>query len=105
MPARIAAGLLATVILVSGGAQRAFVFLEQDQSHAQLAKDQAKCTTEAKENTRSAEAVKKGLSTTLGASVAGLGVKASAQQAQDLVDDAFRRCMEKRGYKVGRERA
>lgn len=35
----------------------------------------------------------------------GLGLKASARQAQDLVDDAVQRCMEKRGYKVGRERA
>lgn len=50
MPARIAAGLLAAVILVNGCAQRAFVFLELDQSPAQLARDQAECTAEAKEN-------------------------------------------------------
>jgi hypothetical protein len=35
----------------------------------------------------------------------GFGVKASARRAQDLVDDAFQRCMEKRGYKIGRDRA
>src|SRR5262249_32679605 len=111
------------------------------------------CTAEAKENTGSAEAVKRGFGTTLGASVVGalvgagagalagvgaaasmssedpketgliiaggagggavlgwfvgtgLGVMASARHAQDLVDDAFQRCMQKRGYKIGRERA
>jgi hypothetical protein len=34
----------------------------------------------------------------------GFGVRASARQAQDQVGQAFQRCMEKRGYQVGRER-
>ena len=71
MPGRIAVGLLATLVLVSGCAQRRFVFVEQDQSPAQLAKDQAECTAEAKENTGSSEAVKRGFGTTLGAPMAG----------------------------------
>jgi len=35
----------------------------------------------------------------------GFGVRASARQAQNLVDDAFQRCMKQRGYTVGRERS
>lgn len=151
MRARIAAGLLATVVLVSGCARRAFVFPEQDQSSPQLARGQAQCVAEAKENTDSAGVVGRGLGTTLAGSVVGaivgagvgalmglwiagasstsdpadagriigggagvgavigwcvgtgLGLKASVRHAQDVVDDAFQRCMEKRGYKVGRE--
>lgn len=155
MPARIAAGLLAVLTLVSGCASRAFVFLEQDQSPAQFARDQAECTAEATENTGYSQAVGPGVGRMLVGSVAGalvgagvgglmgiwfaanaskddvtpaeagliiagsagvgavfgwfvgtyVEVKASVRQAQDLVDDAFQRCMEKRGYKVGRERA
>src|SRR5262245_20621030 len=35
----------------------------------------------------------------------GLGVRASARHAQDQIGEAFQRCMEKRGYKTGHERA
>jgi hypothetical protein len=153
MHARIIASLLAAVILMNGCAQRAFVFTEPDRDPAQLARDEAECTAQAKETTGYAEAVGKGFRTTLASSVAGavvgaiagalvgvggaagvetgdpgtvgliiggsigagavigwfvgtgLGVKASARHAQDLVDDAFQRCMQKRGYKIGRERS
>jgi hypothetical protein len=151
---RIASSLLVVVVLVSGcAAQRAFVFQEQDQDRAQLARDEAECTAQAKETSGYTEAMGKGLGTTLNSSAAGavvgalagalvgvggaaglptgdpgtvglviggsigagavigwfvgtgLGVKASARRAQDLVDDAFQRCMERRGYKIGRDRS
>lgn len=152
IPTRVAAGLLATIILATGCVSRAFVFPEHDQSPAQLAKDQAECMAEAKKNADTTEAVGRGLGTTLIGSIAGaivgagfgaligfgvasaespsnptdagliigggagvgavigwfvgtaIGVKTSARQAQDLVDDAFQRCMKRRGYTVGRER-
>ncbi len=151
--ARIAAGLLAVVVLTNGCAQRAFVFKEQDQDLAQFARDQAECTAEAKEATGYSDAVGKGFRTTLVSSVTGaavgaitgglaglvgvanappddaakagliiggsvgvgavigwfvgtgIGVAASARQAQDLVDAAFHRCMDQRGYKMGRDRS
>ncbi len=151
-PARIAAGLLAAVVLVSGCAQRAFVFKEPDQDRAQFARDQAECTAEAKETTSYSQALGEGFRTTLVSSVigavvgaitgglvslaavanappddqakagliiggsagagavigwfvgTGIGVVASARHAQDLVDVAFQRCMDERGYKTGRDR-
>src|SRR5262249_57574745 len=65
------AGLLATIILANGCASRAFVFPEQDQSPAQLAKDQAECMAEAKKNADGTEAVGRGLGRTLIGSIAG----------------------------------
>lgn len=135
IPTRIAAGLLATIILASGCASRAFVFLEQDQSPAQLAKDQAGLRTTFIGSLAGA-IVGAGLGALLGVWIAanaspsnptvagliigggagvgavigwfvgtGFGVMASARESQDLVDDAFQRCMKARGYTVGRERS
>jgi hypothetical protein len=150
---RIAAGLLAVVIVLNGcAAERAIIFPEQNQSVEQIARDQTECTAEAQRSTSYTDATQKGLGTTLVGSIAGaiagavvgalvglfvapsgspndagtaglilagsvaagavvgwfvgtgLGVRASARQTQDLVGQAFRQCMEKRGYKVGRER-
>jgi len=94
MPARIAAGLLAVVILVSGCAQRAFVFLEQDRRPAQLEKDQAECAAEAKENTRPAEAVRSRGSWRPPGTRKTLSTTPSAVHAQH-----------RRGYQIGRARA
>jgi hypothetical protein len=149
--AKVAAALLATIIVLNGCAKNALVILDQNPS-ADLAKDQAECATEAKASAEQAGAVGRGVSTTLTASIAGaiggaglgallgvwiaanassqdpketgliiaagagagavigwfvgtgFGIRASAREAQDLVDQAFERCMKQRGYKIGRDR-
>src|SRR5262249_35893515 len=71
MPARIAAGLLAVVIPVSGCAQRGSFSWSRIDTVLSSRRTRAEYAAEAKKNTHPAEAVKRGFGTTLGASMAG----------------------------------